>query len=527
MKASVVPTWRAQSAPIPSPVRRPLAAAIALALAGGALPAFAQDIRIDVTGSNIRRVEGESALPVQVITRDEIERTGAQSVPELLQYISANASAGATNLTTVIGANVNSVATASLRGLQGQNTLVLLNGKRLAATAGEIQGVYGVNLDSIPFSAIERVEILKDGASAVYGSDAIAGVINFILRQDFRGAEVTAYYGTPTRSGGGGDKWSATGTFGFGDLAKDKYNVFVSAYYQKADPLDQNKRNFSNTSFDLATGLLGVSGNTFPAHATAFPDTSIDVGTPSFPNCAPSIYDPDIGERCFFDPAAADGVNSIPEQDTTSFFASGRWQFNPSWQLYGTAAYTKVDTRYVIQPTPISDQIFYGPDPLNQLTATFLLPPSSPYYPTALAQQAGVAGQPLNLRYRAYAIGLRDNQDEHEAFQGVAGIKGTAWNWDFDFDFIYSQTKHTQRPNGGLRPIFADPSSCSTPVASIRSEPKRQTCKPNWTRSSFARRRPTRSRAATCSRARRRATCSSCRREASPWRPASRPASRS
>ena len=187
MKASVMP------------VRRPLSAAIAVIIAGGAAPAFAQDIRVDVTGSNIRRLEGEGALPVQVITRDEIDRTGAQSVAELLQYVSSNTSGGAFSVTNVIGTQSNSVSTASLRGLGGQNTLVLINGKRLTAASGEIQGVYGVNLDSIPFSAIERVEVLKDGASAVYGSDAIGGVINFILRQDFRGAEATLYYGAPTR----------------------------------------------------------------------------------------------------------------------------------------------------------------------------------------------------------------------------------------------------------------------------------------------------------------------------------------
>ena len=149
MKASVMP------------IRRPLSAAIALFLAGGAAPLLAQDIRVDVTGSNIRRVEGEGALPVQVITREEIDRTGAQSVAELLQYVSSNTSGGALSVTNVIGLQSNSVSTASLRGLGGQNTLVLLDGKRLTAASGEIQGIYGVNLDSIPFSAIERVEVLN------------------------------------------------------------------------------------------------------------------------------------------------------------------------------------------------------------------------------------------------------------------------------------------------------------------------------------------------------------------------------
>jgi len=427
--------------------RRPLAAAVAVAVSGGALPVLAQDIRVDVTGSNIRRVEGEGALPVTVITRDEIERTGAQSVAELLTYISSNNSGGALSVTNVIGTQSNSVSTASLRGLGGQNTLVLLNGKRLTSASGEINGVYGVNLDSIPFSAIERVEVLKDGASAVYGSDAIGGVINFILRQDFRGAEVTVFGGWPTR-GGGGEKYNASGTVGWGDLAKDKFNVFVNAYYQKAEPLDQNRRDFSDSSVNPDEGLLAISGNTFPGHVTTG-----GIGTPSFPDCAPGIFDPRIdpflgGPRCVYDPAAAPGVNAIPEQDTYSLFASGRWQFNPNWQLYGTAAYTKVDTRYVIQPAPISDQFTWGPN--GEFLATFLLPPSSPYYPTALAQAAGVAGQPLNIRWRNYPMGLRDTSDENEAWQAVAGLKGTMWNWDFDFDFVYSRNKTNSHPNGGF-----------------------------------------------------------------------------
>ena len=124
------------------------------------------------------------------------------------------------------------------------------------------------NLTTIPFNAIERVEVLLDGASAIYGSDAIAGVINFIVRKDYRGAEITGYYGMPTRSAEGPDGSQGTfkGAFGFGDLAKDKYNVFVAAQYDKQKPLEQRDRSFSNTSVRLDTGLIGISGNTFPGH---------------------------------------------------------------------------------------------------------------------------------------------------------------------------------------------------------------------------------------------------------------------
>jgi hypothetical protein len=126
---------------------------------------------------------------------------------------------------------------------------------------------------------------------------------------------------------------NATLTAGWGDLTKDKFNIFGSIYYQKAEALDQNKRNFSDSSLDLDQGLVGVSGNTFPGFITTG-----GIGSIGYPNCAPSIPGGDLGARCFYDPAAADGVNSIPETETTSVFVSGKWQFNPDWQAYGTFA---------------------------------------------------------------------------------------------------------------------------------------------------------------------------------------------
>src|SRR5262249_54229660 len=232
--------------------------AVAVAIAGAfAAPAFAQQAdtpaskeRIEVTGSNIKRVEGETALPVTVITKDDINRSGATTAVELLQLVGANASVGSVGVQSTIGATTFSAQTANLRGLQGGRTLVLINGKRVNGFAGEVQGVQGVNLAVIPFAAIERVEILKDGASAVYGSDAIAGVINFIVRSDYRGAEATVWYGEPTRTGGGKqEKYSAAA--GFGDLNTQRFNVFLSGSYEHQKPLYDVDRSFSNTSFIL------------------------------------------------------------------------------------------------------------------------------------------------------------------------------------------------------------------------------------------------------------------------------------
>src|SRR5690349_23962617 len=189
-----------------------LGIAVSAALGGavvalGSITSFAQQAqkieKIEVTGSNIKRVEGEGPSAIVVLTKEDIDKSGATNAYELLNLVAANNSAGNVSLANTIGALTFSANTASLRGLQGGRTLVLLNGKRLNNFSGEIQGVQGVNLTTIPFNAIERVEVLLDGASAIYGSDAIAGVINFIVRKDYRGAEVTGYYAAPTRGGPG------------------------------------------------------------------------------------------------------------------------------------------------------------------------------------------------------------------------------------------------------------------------------------------------------------------------------------
>ncbi len=410
----------------------------------------AADIKVEVTGSNIKRVEGEGALPVQIMTREEIKRTGATTPMELLQSITANTSSGQTSFANVIGATTFSQQTASLRGLGPTRTLVLINGKRVVGLAGAVQGVEnGVDLSLIPLEAIERVEVLKDGASAIYGSDAIGGVINFIMRQDYTGIEGTAYYGVPTRNGGG-SQYILSGTAGFGDLNKDRYNAFFSLSYNEQKPLNQNDRDFSNTSIRLPIGLFGGSGNTFPAYISTG-----GIGSPGYPNnCGPNNYSVPpqytdiLGSRCFFDPSQMAGVEMIPDTKLWNFFAQGRFQINRDWQAYVTGMYSRQENNFIIQPTPISDQFSYGPN--GDIPAQILLPPSSPFYPHDLASAAGVDGQPLNVRYRCVLCGLRSTTDTTEGGQIIAGIKGTAMNWDWDGSFQYAESTIKERVNDGF-----------------------------------------------------------------------------
>jgi iron complex outermembrane receptor protein len=427
---------------------------VGLAVSAATAPAYAQTTaqtkeKIEVTGSSIKRVEGESALPVTVISRDEIEKSGATTPMELLNLISSNNSLGGVALTSTIGAATNSAQLASLRGLQGAHTLVLINGKRVNGFSGETQGVQGVNLAVIPFNAIERVEILKDGASAVYGSDAIAGVINFILRSDYKGAEASVFFGQPTRSGGGNQE-KYTASLGFGDLGRDRYNVFINASYDHQHPLDQKDRNFSNNSTDRFLRNLGGfagSSNTFPGNFTT---GGLGVGAQGTACPGPAnvfVTDFDIG--CVFDPSALPGVESIPEDKNANFFAQGKFQITPNWQAYAHALYGQDKNRFIIQGAPISSVFQYGPN--GDIPATITMQPDSPFYPHAAAAAAGVDGEPLNVRWRTTPLGGRDTTDTNTGYQLVGGVKGTiADRWDADVSYSYAHGKTVEHTNGGF-----------------------------------------------------------------------------
>ncbi len=210
--------------------------AVAVALASTSA-AFAQEAAQDstaapvqkvyVTGSNIKRADKEGSSPVATINAKQIAATGANTVSELLHSIPAFGSGTSNDITD--GSFSKGASTASLRGLGSSSTLILLNGRRITASAyaDPNQGKSAVyDLNTIPVSAIERVEIFKDGASAVYGSDAIAGVINFITKSNYQGKEITA--STSANDNLEFARRNVSGVFGFGDLEQDRYNAFLT-----------------------------------------------------------------------------------------------------------------------------------------------------------------------------------------------------------------------------------------------------------------------------------------------------------
>ena len=238
-------------------------------------PALAQQVaeqKVEITGSSIKRLASEGALPVQVITRQDIERQGIISAEQLILSLTANGNGLdnlASNADVVAGAarGMNGLSAANLRNQGAASTLVLLNGRRVAA-----HGLNGgiVDLNSIPMAAIERVEVLKDGASSLYGTDAVGGVINFILRRDFRGLEGQVF--SDTTQAGGGNLKRARLVGGTGNLDKDGYNLLASIAVSDVQALRGDQRSFVNT-FQPDRGLsVDTRGTPF---ATVFAISSL------------------------------------------------------------------------------------------------------------------------------------------------------------------------------------------------------------------------------------------------------------
>jgi iron complex outermembrane recepter protein len=417
--------------------------------------------RVEITGSSIKRIDAETALPVQVITRQDIERTGATNVEQLLQTVSANSSSGGLTASSVSGATTGGISAISLRGLSSIRTLVLLNGRRIAPYGIGFTGdSVSVDVNSIPLAAIERVEVLKEGASAVYGSDAIAGVVNFILRRDFKGAEITGHYGDSTQ--GGASVKRVSGTIGFGDLARDRYNVMLVGSFQKESALFGADRDFARSGINVPHGNDTTSGNTFPANI--FPvDESFGTANPTNPAC-PGPYatlSPFLSPNgCRFDPSPL--VQLVPASKRASLFASAKAAISDNLEAFLELSYNKNEQNNVIQPVPISDQ-FALPDnhPLFNVApyngfSTIILSPSSQYYPTAYVQS--ITGGPtpdLLVRYRAAVNGNRDITDISEAPRLALGVKGTGMGFDFDAAYLHSESRVREQVNNGFPALAA------------------------------------------------------------------------
>ncbi len=410
--------------------------------------------RVTVTGSNIPRTDTETPSPVQVITRQEIDRTGKNNVGEYLQTLTAD---GSGSIPKTFGNGfAGGGAGISLRGLGAGSTLILLNGRRMATygLADDGQKVF-TDLSTIPLDAVERIDVLKDGASAIYGSDAIAGVVNIILRSDFTGAILRGSYGLSGDSDG--DQRKATLTAGTGSLAEDGWNAFFSLDVGKSDAIrtsDRRDRKWIGTG-DLRRWGYDIDGSQFLAGAFngtagqgSSPTGSVyspdDSTITSLPGCAAlsSVSPQDPRGGCVWD--ATRFRDLAPEEKYANVFGRATFAFGDSSEVYVEMGYSKKSTTFRNTPSNISGSWGYPGGPVNANSGPDAIMlgadhPDNPY------------GVPVRVRYSAFDVGPRVTDNTNEFIRFLAGVKGTWGDWDYDTAYLHSSTSLLNERTGFLR----------------------------------------------------------------------------
>ncbi|MFC4159203.1 TonB-dependent receptor [Chitinimonas lacunae] len=392
--------------------------------------------RIDVTGTSIKRVSKEGALPVVTVKREEIERSGAQTVADVLQSLTANA--GSFGDQTVAISDSASFSSVSLRGLGPSSTLVLLNGRRVAVASFDSSGGNFVDLNTLPVGAIERVEVLKDGASAIYGSDAIAGVVNIITKRNYKGLEAKAGYRQSDR--GDGEEFSTTLSGGLGDLAADGYNLLVSFDFLTREAIRQVDRPWSRFADQRPrNGRDGRSGTGFPISYAKY-----DPRTPNAPlvfqsaaNCPPeNVRRSGNSSFCAFDFNPYQDLQ--PESERYSTFASFNKTLSENARLFIEGSFSNSKTTTRLAPGPlVGDQEFNQDGSFR-----YLINPDAPTNPFR------GSGAYTLVRYRPLEAGGRIMDYDTDTYRLLGGVKGTFSNWDYEVAAGYSASETEQIQNG-------------------------------------------------------------------------------
>ncbi len=390
-------------------------------------PAVTELQRIEVTGSAIRRADAETAVPVTILRAEKLKEQGVTTTQELVNRI-----VGSQTTTTAaqsVGSGTGGASFADMRGIGANKTLVLLNGRRLANNA--IDGA-AVDLNTIPFAAIDRVEILRDGASALYGTDAIGGVINFITKKTVTEGQFSAGYTYPTESGGGqGHNYS--GSWGFGELQEDRFNVFGVVNYDKQDNLTAIDRDFAK-DFVPSRGLNSTSGTAYPANYFQGPNATNPLADSG---CnAPHLIA--SNGLCRF--STREYIDLVPETERTSVFTMGTLKLADDHYVSLDYYWAQNNNTTSIAPSLLTG-LSVGPD--------------TPFYPgngsTPLPTSFDlITTDPVTVGWRETDAGGRVQEDENTGqrlqlvFDG--NINGV---WDYNVGASYNENKVNSSLRGG------------------------------------------------------------------------------
>lgn len=373
--------------------------------------------RVQVTGSRISRLNIERISPVDTYDRETLENAGVQTAQDLFLRMPA---IGAGTFSAQGDSNDDTgpdTASVSLRGLGSNATLILVNGRRVANSpfAKRITES-GVDLNTIPMSAIERVEVLKDGASAIYGTDAIAGVVNIILRSDLEGAEFHANYGTSYE----GDADEARASLLWGTRGERTGTMVTLDYYQR-DTLWMADRSLSRSANKTGMHPAGLD---FRSSLGSDPGAYFLLDSEEWrpdPNCPADRLNAS-GEFCLFD--YNPDMQLRPDSERVSLFvnvdhelADDHFMYFEGWSHYRNSQIHGA-------PAPSVDELFISEQH-----------PGNPF------------GEDLMVRYRPTDVGRRIQDVRHLSLRGVLGVTGMLSN-NWDYDVAAGMTRHHGQQDG-------------------------------------------------------------------------------
>ncbi|WP_448565409.1 TonB-dependent receptor [Thalassotalea ganghwensis] len=399
--------------------------------------------KIYITGSRIARAEVASSSPITVVTKAQLTNLGISDVSTALRRLPALTGATANNQSS---AGANNIQTATLRGIEATNTLILVNGRRLVGS--DESGL--VDLSSIPFEAISQIEVLKDGASAIYGSDAIAGVINIKTRQRYEGFEVNAHYGQSSK----GDAQERKLGLVMG-ISGEKGSVMIAASSSNNSGWEETDRYMTKDTDQSYLGGEDTSSSTAPnAMLSGFglPDgkwTVLDANNPSV--VVPFDY-PTMGYNYR---AAQSGAN---DNKTTSVYVTGDYELNEDTTFFaelsihdgfvqGNQASPGVDTAYYGDNIDTPDAFKRYPvvtidEDGNEVVTNYGVGPNQKYNPF---------GQPGNVARRFSEYGSRIYKSESDILRYTFGLTGIIAE-DYDYELVFSKQSAKLVRDGGVQP---------------------------------------------------------------------------
>jgi outer membrane receptor protein involved in Fe transport len=408
---------------------------------------------IVVTGSRIRRKDLTTPAPVTIIDREQILASGKVSIGAFLQTLPEQGNA----INTAVNNGGDGSTRINLRSIGESRTLVLLNGRRMVP--GGTGANVSVDLDSIPTAAVERIEVLKDGASAVYGSDAIAGVVNVITRRKFDGTEATAYAGTSAH--GDATLYDVSATTG---MSGARGSILFSAGFSKQEPIFAGDRAFSARplGYDAAAGQYAWGSGFAPAGSFALPESQVGqpVANPSsdprrdlynqlvttYPDAQMFVRDPSspLGWRPFVftlptDDPPGDAYNFmsrnylVTPQQRISLFSTGDFSLGDRARAYFEASYVNRQSEQRSAPEPLL------------------------FVPVSAQSQYNPFNVDISAGRRLVEFGDRVFSQDIDTFRIVTGVDGTLpgtagpledWFWDVSFN--YGRTQSSELRAGSL-----------------------------------------------------------------------------